>query len=338
MSQLEPAMNNTNNILQDNILKNRWVTILLVFSLVGLIATAIFRLITPTEPVAPKTEFITTNQAGGSTSFNNIRFTGSPPSPIESLPLATIQPSQTTLDYVREQLIANYQLQQVVGISGLWSGNTHTLSYNEEADEYLFYALDTLEDSLLTEPNLAIENAQAFVRATFPNLPLVAQRESVTYFQGLEELEETTRSEAMALEISFAYAVENIPVYIGHQRTAPITVVVNSLNEIQKVVFQPHFLTITPAEELSKVIDLSAALESINNRDEASIVSAYETTTGVFSLAEIQDGALDSVRLEYRADLESGLAYPFYRLTGELVNTDGQTIQAEIITPAVKTQ
>lgn len=321
-----------------NLLQKRWVLILLGFSVLALIITFILRLITPQQPVAPKTNFVTTDATGKSVSFANITFTGTPPTVPTTLPFASIQPSQTTLDYVKDQLIKTYALQQVTGVESLWQGDAYTLSYDSYADDFLFYAKLIPEDAPLTEPNKAIDQAQAFVQKTFPNLALVPDRANVIYFQGLEELESTTVDKAVAVEVPFTYTVENIPVYLGHERTAPIAVIINNQYTVQKVVFQPNFVTFVPSTQKATIIPLNTALENINTKSQASVVSAFESTTGVFTLDQVTAGILTSVQLEYRADLNSGLAYPFYRFSGKLTNQDGQTIQAEIITPAVAVQ
>ena len=317
---------------------NRWVLGLLIFIAVGLVVTIILRLLTPAQPIVSKTEFITENQAGGSSEFSNLRFTGTFTTAVTQLPPASIQPSQTTLDYVQSQLIQDYQLTQVVGLAGLWRGETHVLSYNDGADEYIFYPLFTPEEIILPDTNRAIEVAETFVQQTFPNLQLVSQRSAVKYFGGLLELEATTRDKAVALEVPFAYTIENVPVYLGHASTAPITIMINSQYEIQKVTFQPNFIDLVPSTQKLRLIDLGQVLDNINSRNEASIIAAHSDTGEFFTLEEITSGELTDVQLEYRADFTTGLAYPFYRFSGELNTTDGYTIQAEIIAPAVETR
>lgn len=318
--------------------RTRWVLLLIIFAAVGSVGAFVLRLLTPRQLVVPRTDFITTSQTSGSTSFSNIRFTGTAPAIPQNLPFALIQPSQTTLDYVRSQLIARYNLSQVTSVDGLWQSETHTLSYDPHGDKYLFYAKNIPEEGLLESSFQAIEQAQVFVRQTFPNLSFTASREGVMYFDGLDELDLTTPENASALEIPFTYTIEGIPLYLGHARTAPISIIMNYQNEMQKVVFQPGFFDFVPAEGRAEVVGLDVALENINNKNEAVVVGAYEEETGVFSLDQIRSGELTAVRLEYRADVESGFAYPFYRFTGTLVNQDGQTINAEIITPAVAVQ
>ena len=317
---------------------NRWLMGLLTFIVVGLVVTFILRLLTPAQPVVPKTEFITENQVGGSSQFANLRFTGSFTTTITELPLVVIQPSQTTLDYVRNQLIKEYQLNQVVGLAGLWRGETHPLSYNDGADEYLFYSLFTPKDTLLADTNRAIEVAETFVSKTFPNVQLVSQRNAVQYFSGLLELEETTRDKAVALAVPFTYTVQNVPIFLGHTSSPPLTVMINSLYEVQKVTFQPNFIDFVPTEQKARLIDLGTVLDNINSRNEASIISAYSHTGQFFTLEEITSGTLTDVQLEYRADFTTGLAYPFYHFSGELNTANGYAIQAEIIAPAVETK
>jgi hypothetical protein len=129
-----------------------------------------------------------------------------------------------------------------------------------------------------------------------------------------------------------------VPIYIGHEATAPVTVVVNNLLAVHKVRFQTSFFEFAPSELKLPLVSLATALENINTNNEASIISAYDENVGSFTLDQIKSGELKTVILEYRVDLDAGLAYPFYRFAGELTNQDGQVIQAEIITPAVVTQ
>jgi hypothetical protein len=332
------VMENKQNTNSNNIFKNKWLVGLLIFTLIGLAVTIVLRLVTPQEPAIKKTEFITTNKSGANTDFSNIRFTGSPPAPIAELPVAAIQPSQTSLEYVKNQLISEYNLVQVAGLEGLWRGENFNLSYNNGDDEYLFYSLNIPAEIVLGDTNQAIDRAQNFVNQTFPNLELTVNKEKIRYLTGLEELNETNRNNAVTMEIPFNYTIEGVPVYVSHERGAPIAVMINSQYEIQKVVFQPNFLNFIPAEGKLKLIDLSTALDNINNNNEASVIDSYSKQGEFFTLNKAVSGELDSVQLEYRADLNTGIAYPFYRFTGELTNEASQTIQVQIITPAVKTQ
>lgn len=322
-------------------MKNRnWLWILLVFTLIGLVLTAIFRLLTPQTPVIPKTEFISTNTSGGSTTFSNIRFTGTFTSAVAQLPVATIQPSQTSLDYVRSSLIEKFDLQQIVGLSGVWQGELYTLAYNPHGDDFTFYSrTEPPYEVLLTDPNRSVETAQQFVRETFPNLQLIARRESIRYLKGDgHEYEESTRDQASGLNVDFVYTIEGVPVYFGHERAPVISVFIDSQNEIRSVVFQPYFVDFAVSTVPSEVISLETALANINARNEASIISAYEEVEATgFTLDQIQSGELQTAVLEYRADVDTGTVYPFYRFTGELLNDEGKTIHAEIITPAIRT-
>jgi hypothetical protein len=320
------------------LLQKKWLVALLIFCLMALVIIVVLRLLTPAQPTVTNPDFVTTNPDGSSTAFNNIRFEGTFTSPVESLPLATVRPSQTTLDQLRNGLIEQYQLRQAIGVPGLWQSQDYTLSYNEIGDEFLFYKNFVPSDLLLGDTSQAIRSAENFVATTFADLSLTPLREQATYFQGLAELEEATAGEAVALEIPFVYAIEGIPVYLTNEATAPITVLVNSFREVQKVVFQPQLIEVAVQSQRVSLLDLGIALDNINNRDQASIVSAFETESGVFSLDQVAEGTLTEVSLEYRADLETGLAYPFYRFSGELINQAGQLIQAEIITPAVATR
>lgn len=322
-------------------MNKKWLRALGIFAVVGVLLTIVLRLITPPSPEIPKTDFVFTNQTSGTTTFANIRFTGDFTPPTSSLPIASIQASQTTLDYVRDSLIEQYELQQVVGISGLWQGPEYTLTYNEYLDDFKFYYWPDLHDSELplTNPSQKIEAAQQFVNQYFPNLGLVAQKDSVSYFEGHQEyFAEVNPAEATEMKIRFTQTIEGIPVYLAHERSTIVEVTINEESRIIGVTFQPYFVSFSPSEQQVSIVSLESALENINNHSEAAIVYAYGEETGDFTIEQIQSGELKTVDLQYRADLEAGLAYPFYHFVGELSNAAGQTIQAEIITPAVQTQ
>lgn len=318
-----------------NILKTRWLTILVVLAIVGILATVILRLITPATTQIPKTDFVSTNQSGSLTSFSGVKFTGNYSSDIASLPPAVMQPSQTTLDYIKNQLIEKNDLQQAVGIESLWRGNNYTLSYNSANDTYLFYSnFEPTEGKLIDDTNKNLETAKEFVRETFPNLNLVAQTDSILYLSGYGEYEESNKDNANSMEIPFTYTINGVPVYFNHEAMPPVLVIMNNEGTIQKVRFQTFFLEFIPGETKMPLINIGDALDNINN-DQASIIRAYNDD-GEFSLGTIKSGNLKKVQLEYRADLDSGLVYPFYHFTGEITDTSGKLINTEIITPAVK--
>lgn len=320
-------------------MNKNWLWVLGIFAVGGIIITFILRLVTPRQLVIPKTDFIATNQTSGSTTFANIRFTGHFSQTANVLPVASIQASQTSLDFIRNNLIKKYQLQQVAGLTSVWQGPEYTLAYNPHADDFKFYYWpENYTQELLNSYAQKIESAQQFVRENFPNLGLIAQTNSVRYLNGLGEYEETTPEKATIMQIDFTYMIEGVPIYLEHERAAVVIVTIDSQNVVRSVYFQPYFVSFVPTEQKTTLISLETALENINNHSEAAIVYAYEETTGEFSINKIQSGELKTVGLQYRADLKTGLAYPFYHFAGELINADGQTIQAEIITPAVAVQ
>ncbi len=323
--------------MNKNIWQNKWLVGVVIFSAVSLVITAVLRLLTPQETTVPQTELVTTNYTGDASVFNNIRFVGSPPAAVDSLPIAIVEPSQTTMEYVRTQLIDQRGLEPVAGSEGLWRSAEFELSYSEYFDRYDFYSLYIPEEIVIADTNLAIDNAQEFINEVFPNLDLVVQRENILYYDGLTELDPTDRANAVVMEAPFVYTIENIPVYLGHDQLAPLTIMINGQHEVQKVSFKPEFFSFVTTSQKLPLVDLAVAIDNINN-NQASIISAGSEQGGTFSLAEIDSGELNEVRIEYRADLESGAVYPFYRFSGELITSGQQTIKAQIITPAVKTR
>jgi hypothetical protein len=322
---------------KDFLLKKKWYLILIGVSVVGILITIILRVFTPKNTVLQQTEFIQVNKTGDQTVFKNIKFIGDIPINLkERLPLVSLQQSNTSADYIRDRFIKNHNLAPVAEIDGLWKGDEYTLSFDETNGNYLFYSNFLPEDTLLTNKNKAIEVAENYVLETFSQLPFKSQKKGIRKFSGIQQMSEKDFGAINAMEIPFTYSIEDIPLYIGHENTPPLSVLINNEYEIQKIVFQTVFFYPLPREESFNIISISEAVENINNRQHASIISAYESETGIFSLEEISEGELTSVSLEYRADLDTKTAYPFYRFSGELENNEGKIITAEIITPAVK--
>lgn len=323
-------------MLNNSKLKNiKWYKYLISFSLIGILVAIFLRIITPQETIIQKTDFIQqSSKEHKKTSFNNIKFSGELPTLKNELPLVSIQQTTFSSDTLKENLIKNNNLQKKG--DNFWMGESFSLSLDVLNNEYLFYSNFSQRDDLLVDKNKAINISKEYVSNNFEKLPFYIQKNKIKYFSGLEQMVETTSPKAVSIEIPFTYSIEDIPLFVEHKETAPLKILINNEYKIQKVVFQKTFIYPIPTQEMLSIISLSEALDNINNKQHGSIISAYESNTGVFSLDEIKSGDLTEVQLEYRADLDESIAYPFYRFSGELVNNEGKTIQAEIITPAVK--
>ncbi|OGJ37466.1 MAG: hypothetical protein A2383_00380 [Candidatus Pacebacteria bacterium RIFOXYB1_FULL_39_46] len=319
--------------------KKYWLRYLILLAAIGIVLSFILRLLTPSPTIISKTDFITTNKSGDSTKFSKITYVGSPYTEVpEKLSLLTIQPNSTSLEYVKNTIIEQYDLEQIINLPNLWQGTNFSLSYNENDDEYVFSSNYASPTQIVASLPQAINTSQQFIAKIFPNVQFSVLDEQVKYFGGSFQVNEVKPKEANIVEIPFAYSFDNIPVYLNHKSGSALRIMVNGLYEIQKVIFQPDILLLIPTEKTIGIISVETALENINNHNEASVVSAFEINTGIFTLEEVREGTLTSVSLEYRADLKTGFAYPFYRFVGELINQTGQVIQAEIITPAVPTK
>jgi len=335
MIQLGNVMNKTQKTF---LAEKKWYVILIGISVVGLVLTTLFTIFTPKETIIPKTDFVITNNGGDQTRFKNIRFTGEVPEAKPKYPLATISPSTITAEYLKDQLIKEHSLKIVPDVPGLWKGEKFTLSYNTQDDSYLFYSNFSPKDNLISETNKATKVAQDFVKTVFNSLPLTMYKGGIKRFYGIGELREVSFGETTIIEVPFIYTINNIPLFLEHQKQAAISVLINSDYEVQKIVFQDKFIYPLLTEKNLTTIPINEAIDNINNRQEASIISAYNKETGTISLKEIESGDLTSVTIEYRADLNQKIAYPFYHFVGKLFSNEGKIIDAEIITPAVKVE
>jgi hypothetical protein len=316
-----------------------WVIYLGITVVISLMVFGLFKLITPKETIIQKTDFITTNKDQQKTNFAGITFVGSPIEPPQKLPILTIQPEYSAADTIKNNLIEQFKLVKHPKLSGLWLSDLYSLSYNELDKAYIFFDKTyKVEDAdlYITNINKAISVSTNFVKGLFPNLTLEVDKTNLVYLEGIVEMHPGEKNEANAVMIPFNYMYQGVPLFVEKNRGNLLELIVNARDEVKKITFKEDIINFAPSEKNISIINLTDAITNINN-NEALILNSYSDDGLPYSISDIAYGDLETVKLEYRADLTTNIAYPFYHFYGELVNNDNKSFKAEIITPAVKT-
>lgn len=316
-----------------------WLFYLVIFSVIALVIVVLFRLLTPKETVIQKTEFITTNNKNETTKFSGLAFIGEPIEVPKKLPILVVKPDTSTAETIKNNFISQFKLKQHPQLTTLWSSDVYSLSYNKTDHSYTFFDKTYKtgdEDLYLTGTNKSIEVASNFVKDVLQNLTVSPEKDNVVYLSGLIELYPTeNKNKANALMIPFNYNYNGVSIYTTKTPGSLLEITVNAKDEIKKVVFKEDIINFSPSEKNISLIEIPDAINNINASN-ALILNSYSDDGLPFSISEIAYGDLSTIKLEYRADLKNGIAYPFYHFSGELTNQENKKFKAEIITPAVK--
>ncbi|MDQ3008667.1 MAG: hypothetical protein M3Q81_03650 [bacterium] len=320
----------------ERVTNKRWFQIGVVVVAIALVVAAILRALTPVTPEIPQTPLAVTNLDNTRTSFNNVTFVGTPLTPPARMSVARVLPNQQSVEEVTNRLITSFNLQPVAGAPNTWTSDEYFLSFVPEVGQYEF-GRQTLDISgispIITKPQ-GMAVAQNFIAATFPNIQLGPIDAGVEYLGAQIHPESVPAEEAHFISVPFSFSVDGYPVYYLNSTIFPFIVVADT-NGVQKVRYQPLMSNLETAWQ-AETLSLAEAMANIN-ANQAAIIFADQEEVLQTNIRSITSGQLESVVLEYRVDANAGLAYPYYRFTGTLLNADGVAIDVVVITPAVKT-
>ena len=304
-----------------------------------IVISSILRILTPQSVQIVPPEFLLENADGSTTRFANIVYSGETPSFPAEVPLAQAEPLNLTEGLVLDQLIAGFQLVERPQAKSIWNGPEYSLVVNQAEKNYTLVI--NPDRMLLGEEKIdetkALAEASKFLASILPGVSFTPQRNKIIYLDNSIQNSLTTPANAKMLSIPFAPTIDGIPVFFENRSSFPFSISINSQYQVQKLVFQIMFVTFVPKEKIS-LISISQAVENIN-LSRASIISS-DIVNGrmdtIISTANVRAGNLKSVTLEYRWDETTGIAYPFYRFTGIIDVDSGESLQAEIVTPAIQ--
>jgi hypothetical protein len=306
----------------------KWLIYLLITAALVLAIAKILNIISENKKALPQSSLISTENK---TSFK-INFSGTQPALPENLYAYNFLAQKP--DALISTLKQNYSLVPHPSVNTIWNGNTHYLILNEQTNEYEFGLNQASSSPNIIDLEKAISAAKEFVKANFPDLQLEINENQTKFYQGSYQLKEISPKEANLISFSFAYFVQNYPIFIENQEFAPIRLMISSNYRVQKAIFYPLLIKVNEQID-SQAINVEKAVENIN-QGQASVISAYQDINHLPDISELS-GNLDSVEVEYRADSTTGLIYPYYKFSGNLRNKDGET-DVQLITPAIKTR
>jgi hypothetical protein len=320
-------------------MNNRWVWYLIGITAITLIAAAVIRQLTPQAPVIPTTDFVLNNRDGSRTQFSNMTFVGTPPEFPKQISIAQVQPTDVTEEAIKNQLLQTYNLTAHSKAPSLWINPPYSLSFTRSTHQYILLNNTPISSTSgqFTKINQtqAVQQAQQLLLQIVPNIPLVAQTESIQFIASEDETRNAPPTEAPLIEIPFAYAVDGYPVMYEKNTEFPFSVVLTASYDLKKLTFLPQFIAVKPLQKTS-LISLDAAVANINS-NKGSIIYSVSQGSPSFTLDSLSSGRLTSVMLEYRVDPTLNLAYPFYRFAGTAITSQNETVKIEVITPAVET-
>lgn len=327
----------------------------LIFSLVlfALFATGlslIFFALTPLRKTSVnQTEFMTTNFDQSKSTFKSLKFTSNQPTIPEKLPIAEVKLNPTIVNQMAQQLIEKYNLHESPNSKNIWVRENYSLFRDEKNGEYIFNNAPTLveqasesalaaTDAKYVEKTVkrdaAIRAADSFIQSLFPQTTYLPARKQMKFFrQNKTDLDDSSEANATLIEIPFSPHLAEFPVFNGYEEYAPIRVMLNAQNEIIKCTIQTQILETVIVKQVA-TITVEQAIANIL-AGQGSIISAYQNAVGPLDLAIVRSGTLEKAVVEYRTDLETGLAFPVYRFSGKISLSPDTEAEADIITPAI---
>lgn len=299
-----------------------------------LVLAAILRLLTPTPPSLPASDFVFTNYDDTRTTFKKISFIGSLITPPEEFMTYQVGGEVGLANTVANSIIAKYSLTPEVGVPNYWSGENAHLAYSPIDKRYSFSINSpNNHDSPMIVLSEAIRSCLNFYNQYQINLSLSAQTQDILHLSEKHVHGEVSPEEADVIQIPFTIKLGDQVLLEQNELNTAIVCRVNRDYEVIKMVFKETIQSFVSAQQL-KSISLNQALANIE-RGNASIIDAYSEVVNNIDLNWIEKADLYDVKIEYRFDPKLGIAYPFYRFSAKLTNSAGVNIQAEIITPAV---
>ncbi len=315
-----------------NFSRTHWKVTLIFLIVLILLITGLIRVLTPpiANPVI-ESPLIKTNFDDTTSDLSKITYTGNKLTPPEKIKIVKTTPG-SNLATVGNTIITNLNLSKTE--EGVWENDEWTLLYIEIPGFYELIRKNQTNTLKIVSKTESIQVAQNFVSTTLQVQNLSYVDQYVEFFAGTEELEPTNEFKANIMRIPFSYTVDGYPVYVERQGALPITTMINSNNQVIKVTIRELPFTFSSIQEATP-ISVDQAVKNMNSKNVGSILSASNRGLATPDLVGNISGNLKSVIFEYRYDGASQAIYPFYRFFGSLKEANGESFNAELITPAI---
>jgi hypothetical protein len=316
-----------------------WAQKLLLFAILAVSISWIFKLVTPTQVETQPT--VLKNVANLNTNLQGITFTGTAPSIPEQLPTGSLLSYEEVANVVKDRLISKFQLTPKDGSTKIYQNDDFTLSILSNPDQFTLSQKTTPSSqplSQFSQPLLEelVRNSDAIVAELYPENPPQIVKEQVRYIGSAQEPAITDSvAEAELVMIPYLYQFNGYPVYLEQNTQYVAYFMFNAKKELVKAEFRPYLITFSPEKNFQSV-PLPLAMSNINN-NRAALIYTDSYGQGTNMSLNITAGVLDSARLEYRVDPTTSSLVPYYHFYGTLNETADQDITAQLITPAIQT-
>jgi hypothetical protein len=303
-------------------------------TVVLLIIASVLTVLTPRRVQVVETPLVIQNMDATRTRLTSINFTGVESDFPQTLFIARpITSSIPEADFINS-LILRFNLVRVTPESEFWSGDNVELSRDKYTGMFTLVTLPFADQEnlpIVSQPQ-AVEEARQFITQILPNIQLHPLIDSVEYLDFEQEAAPTTPDKANAIRVAFAPEIADIPVFYQKEIRYPFSVLIDSKNQIRRLLFLPQFDSYETIQETPR-ISIEQAIKNILAGQAAIIDATYIDDT--VALNDLVSAELTTVRLEYRQDDLQNLVYPFYRFTGQATTQAGTAVSIELITPAI---
>lgn len=303
-----------------------------------LLVAAIFRILSNrvNSKLTVSKEITTSNYDKTTSSFKKVSYSGQPLTLPEKLTVWKQNQINFSADTLAGQIISMNNLVANETNPNYWTNEQIQLAKSNYEHNYTFVEiLSDVQNDVRIIKDRAIATCLDFYKKYNINLELVVQDHAIAYYGNQEEPTRVDEKDAFVAAIPLTYELSGYPVFHRNESEYPFTCKIDNNYNLNRVVFKDFFAVFEPNIDLSP-ITIDQAINNIKNSN-ASIVDARSQIVDIIDLNWIESADLQSVSIEYRYDDALKMAYPFYKFSGQLTNSAGINMQAEIITPAVAT-
>ncbi|MBT3249677.1 MAG: hypothetical protein HN846_03435 [Candidatus Pacebacteria bacterium] len=319
-------------------MKNKKIFIYLgIFSVTLLVLSAILSVLTPQQQEIPATEFNNTNINKTTSDFSNVVFVGQKPQFPEKLSVDGVTKIEDE-DEIISKILLTYNLKPNSQSERYWTSSQGIYLHQDIYSKKYQLSLNTESAQKLSKltTEQALDVATSEIKKIFPTLSFSPLENQIIFLKNsIEFYKKSTFEDADIINIPFSYTIDSYPLRYQKESVDPFMVMLNNEGQVVRIDFSPFFIS---TQTISKNfrIPIDQAVANINNNQGSIINFGMEQGTSA-DLSVIKSANLSSINIEYRYDEEIGFAYPFYRFSGKAEDLSGQTIQLEIITPAIET-
>lgn len=317
-----------------------WIRKVLYGAIACLIIAIILRQLTPTQVELQSIAIENFNKT--KSIFDDVTYIGEPVIVPPNLPIGTAEIISIPDETMKNTFISMFSLTAdpapttQTKVAQSYSNQKYQFYKSPERNYFQLSTKQPATSNVQVNTERAISVAQEIVNRIYPDAnlePIISDILTADTSSG--ESAVTSSNLATIVQIPFAPFIEDYPVYMGQNVTAPVTVWVDGANDIQKIKADTTYIKVTQGRTY-RTLTYTQALANIND-EKASIASAIYLDPGTVSYDIISSGKLLSAKIGYRVDALTNDVYPYYQFDGQLTDPNNQKYSASVLTPAIQT-